>query len=183
MAVPEGATIYDLKISGYLGGHSGVEINQYRASAIKQMARVLRQVGKMARIISIKGGQAHNAIPAIAEAKLAVFGCQDCLEKKVQEIFQQVHQAFSMKEKAAKIELVKVDAKVEKSFSDADTAKIVAFLLNAPHGPVRFSQEVKDFVETSFTTATISTEGNKISILGSGRSCYEQEIDYLYQQC
>lgn len=65
--VPEGYHAFTIKMGGYLGGHSGVEINQYRASAIKQMARLLKNIPADFRICSIKGGQAHNAIPAICE--------------------------------------------------------------------------------------------------------------------
>lgn len=76
-----------------------------------------------------------------------------------------------------------IPSEAKQCFSKEDTQNIINLLLNAPHGPIRFSQEVKDFVETSFTTATIETNENKIHILGSGRSCYEQEIDFLHQQC
>ena len=37
-------------------------------------------------------------------------------------------------------------------------------------------------METSFGTTIIETKDNVVTILGSGRSCYEQELDYLYQQ-
>lgn len=54
--IPKDFQYFDLKISGYLGGHSGVEINQYRGSAIKQLARVMKGIESEIKVIEIKGG-------------------------------------------------------------------------------------------------------------------------------
>lgn len=69
-----------VEIKGYLGGHSGCDIHLYRASAIKQMARVLAQIPECAgmRLTSIEGGTAHNAIPANCTAVISVAPNEKC---------------------------------------------------------------------------------------------------------
>jgi dipeptidase D len=64
---------YHLKVHGLRGGHSGVDIHEQRANAIKIMARGLLLIMEKypIRIVSINGGSAHNAIPREAEAMLA----------------------------------------------------------------------------------------------------------------
>ena len=49
-----------------------------------------------------------------------------------------------------------------------------------PHGPIRISQAVENFVETSFAATVVKTLNGRIDFLGSGRSCYEEELDLLY---
>lgn len=135
--IPKDYHYYDIKISGYLGGHSGVEINQYRGSAIKQLARVLKGIQSEIKIIEIKGGQAHNAIPAVAQVRIAA---KQNLSEKVQQIFKAIHEPYAPKEKDAKIELTEVTpASPLKSFSNENTKNLINFLLNTLYGPLRFS--------------------------------------------
>ncbi len=56
-------------LSGFSGGHSGVEIHEGHTNAIKALGRLLRAVG-MGRLSSISGGGKDNAIPRDATATL-----------------------------------------------------------------------------------------------------------------
>ncbi|CAL6031823.1 Aminoacyl-histidine_dipeptidase [Hexamita inflata] len=188
-ALEEAYKVYEVHVHGYLGGHSGVEINLHRANAIKQLAKVINQFPAKAeaRIISMVGGTAHNAIPAFCKATFALKTCSGCAcqagcnpENKIKDLFALIHEAF--KSEKASIDVKQIETK-EQAFSAADSKNIINTLINMPHGPLRVSQDVKDFVETSFATTVLETRGNVMHILGSGRSCHEQELDYLYQQC
>lgn len=107
-----------ITICDYLGGHSGVEINLYRANAIKQLAKVLATLPDV-RIVSIDGGLAHNAIPAFCSAVVSVCGACGNAEEKIKKAFEEVHEAFKPKEGKARIEIEKTD--VTKAFSHTDT--------------------------------------------------------------
>lgn len=74
-ALPEGYTLMDLELSGFPGGHSGVDIHNGRGSAIKSMADLLLLLQKVAgdlRLIKISGGEKRNSIPSMARATIAV---------------------------------------------------------------------------------------------------------------
>ncbi len=58
-------------LSGFSGGHSGVEIHEGHTNAIKALGRLCRAVG-IGRLISLDGGGKDNAIPRDATMTLAV---------------------------------------------------------------------------------------------------------------
>jgi dipeptidase D len=62
-----------IKVSGLRGGHSGVDIHEQRANAIKLLSRMLwkAQSNNKFYISEIKGGDKHNAIPREAFAKIS----------------------------------------------------------------------------------------------------------------
>jgi len=70
----EDSACFSLKMQGLHGGHSGIDIHKQRANANKVLARTLDRLFKSCpiRLVSLKGGSAHNAIPRDAAA---IFAC------------------------------------------------------------------------------------------------------------
>ncbi|KAH0570214.1 Aminoacyl-histidine dipeptidase [Spironucleus salmonicida] len=172
--------VIEISIDGYSGGHSGCEIHLFRANAIKQMAKLIKLLPASydARIISINGGTTHNAIPAFCKARIAISNC-DCKEScPLQSIFDKITKQY-VEEKKATISSKFVEEK--QCFNSEDTQEILNIILTLPHGPQRISQAVKDFVESSFATTIVKTcEDGTVDFLGSGRSCYSEELDHIY---
>lgn len=82
--VAEGDQSITLKYSGLKGGHSGMDIHRGRANAIACMATLLtalQQSGLDFRIAEFCGGQAINAIPSSAAARI-VLRADDCARAK-----------------------------------------------------------------------------------------------------
>ena len=67
---------YRLAVGGLRGGHSGVNIHEQRANALKLLGRCLAALAEAGdlRIGHIAGGSAHNAIPRDAEATIWLKG-------------------------------------------------------------------------------------------------------------
>ena len=67
-------TAVKVTLKGLRGGHSGLEINEGRANANKEMVRLVRKaVAELdARLVSWHGGNMRNAIPFKAEVVLAL---------------------------------------------------------------------------------------------------------------
>jgi len=67
------------------GGHSGVDIHRHRASADKLLARLLDTLSRAfdIRLVSIRGGSAHNAIPRDSEAVIALSPANEEALKKI----------------------------------------------------------------------------------------------------
>jgi len=63
-----------IKISGLRGGHSGVDIHEQRANAIKLLSRILWKTSQNHEfyLFDIKGGDKHNAIPRESYAKVCL---------------------------------------------------------------------------------------------------------------
>lgn len=63
-----------VKIDGFLGGHSGYDINRVRANAIKHMGAWLDELKQTIplELASLSGGATHNAIPAWCMADVVI---------------------------------------------------------------------------------------------------------------
>ena len=61
----------EISLEGFEGGHSGMEIDKYRANAIKQLTRLVNALGEF-QIGKIEGGVKRNAIPTSAKAIISV---------------------------------------------------------------------------------------------------------------
>ncbi len=69
----DGMTVLEVELSGLSGGHSGVQIHEGHANAIKLLGRLLRAVEWAdGRLVTLSGGGKDNAIPRDARATLAV---------------------------------------------------------------------------------------------------------------
>ena len=69
--INEKLSLFALFISGLKGGHSGININDGRANAIKLMAQLLKSLKSFdSQIVQISGGSKRNAIPREAEATI-----------------------------------------------------------------------------------------------------------------
>lgn len=66
--------LYEVKLQGYLGGHSGDDIDKGRCNTICQLAEMLQDIQDRydMRISCIKGGTGYNVIPAECTAVVAV---------------------------------------------------------------------------------------------------------------
>jgi dipeptidase D len=71
-ATPASYAWYELRLSGLLGGHSGMDIDKGRANACLALARILDKAGQAPCLVSLQGGTASNAIPREAEAVVGV---------------------------------------------------------------------------------------------------------------
>jgi len=68
-------------VSGFRGGHTGVDINGYRANALKVLALLLARgcAGCRCRLDTFEGGQYSNAIPVAARAVVVL--PRECVSK------------------------------------------------------------------------------------------------------
>lgn len=65
-----GSHAFEIRLSGFLGGHSGYDINKGRANAVKLLALFLGELREKIDydLAYFRGGHAHNAIPLEATA-------------------------------------------------------------------------------------------------------------------
>lgn len=150
--------VFRLKISGLRGGHSGLDINQGRANAIKLLARILREAQDTVRfeLIGLEGGNKRNAIPREAWADLA---CAPAQRKALSAAFKKSFDRIFIEYKA-------VEAEAKYSFEPAGDGKAFAltaegqrallnYVLAIPHGVIAMHPEIKGLVETSTNLAII----------------------------
>jgi dipeptidase D len=172
--------IFRLKIYGLRGGHSGLEINQGRANAIKILARMLREAQDSIRfeLISMEGGNKRNAIPREAWASLA---CAPGQLKALSSAFKRSFERIAIEYKAVETEAKSSFERSEETKAFALTADCQRGLLNyvlaIPNGVIAMNPEMKDLVETSTNLAIIRTGKTQVDIICSTRSSVASALE------
>ncbi len=165
--------LYKITVSGLLGGHSGAEIHKPRANAIKILGEIIANA-KGARLASITGGNADNAIPRYAEATLALEN-ESCLTdaflRSVTEEYRDVEPG--------------IDIKIEKTsenmlcFDENDTCRIAEIIEKMPTGVYKMSEDIQGLVETSSNLGVVGVSGGRVTLAVSVRSSKNSEKSAL----
>ena len=180
--LPEGYRVYRLAVSGLRGGHSGVDIHKHRASANRILARMLALASLAAdiRLVSIKGGTAHNAIARDAEACIAFDSANEgAVGKMISGFEQTVRNEFAASEKAPSLEIFATESSAGQVASAEDTARAINLMLALPHGVIGMSPDIEGLVETSTNFATVEIKDSALKILASLRSSVMTKLDEL----
>lgn len=166
---------YELTITGLKGGHSGLDIANGRANAIKLLARFMLNLTDVDyRIAELNGGSKRNAIPREAEAIILIKESEAAkIKKAADEFVKEALLEYKRNDGGLKVELNKKDGSYNKAFKRKFAKRIIHVLNSLPHGIMAMSPDIPDLVETSTNLATVFTEGDKIRIGTSQRSSIE----------
>ncbi len=165
--------LFCLKLFGFRGGHSGIDIDQGRGNAIKLLARMLWQTEKKASfsLASMEGGNMRNAIPREARANLYADPARiETLRASFQESFDKIYNEFKSVESEAKFTLEKSKADELLPLTEESQKTLINLLVTLPHGVLSMHQEMKGLVETSTNLAVVHTHPEHVQIISSSRS-------------
>lgn len=179
------AQVLEIRIDGFTGGHSGVEINKGRANANCVMGRILlnlfQNVGM--RIMAVNGGEKDNAIANASEAALAVL--PEVVEKAkdiVTNTFLEVKEEYKITDSNAKLTMNVIDDGLIEPLSGPATLATVMLLANMPNGVQRMNPEMTDMVQTSLNLGIVRTHMDAVKLSYSVRSSSESEKNYLIEK-
>ena len=167
---------YTIFISGLKGGHSGINIGDKRANAIKLLGFLLNKLKVVDYYIgAISGGSKRNAIAREAEAIIYI-------KNEYEAVLREYINAFSL-ESVLEYRASDGDIKISFEKSDTDTSskvftrefadKVINLIIGLPHGVISMSMEIAGLVETSTNLATVVMENDQIKIGTSQRSSIE----------
>lgn len=162
------AKAYRVRLHGFKGGHSGVEIDKGRANAVKVFGELLNMHYPYdMRVASMIGGNADNAIPRECEA--VIVGGEDIADG-LREIFERrkkmmavmpdrmSHEEYRALDKTGKLladvepdavlDIVEVEAP-EMILEKDSHLDLVCLLIDLPSGVMAMSKALPDLVETS----------------------------------
>ena len=178
---PSGYVAFEIMVTGLKGGHSGLDISQGRANAIKILGRTLKKLSKTDYgLSSLSGGSLRNAIPREAEAVIMLPESREEEIKKTLSTFEkELLNEYNRSDSGLKILFKKSDTPSDTVFTGEFQNKIVNLLLALPHGVIAMSQDIPDLVETSTNLATVSTGDGKLSISTSQRSSIDSAKEYI----
>ena len=165
--------LFRLKLFGFRGGHSGLDINQGRGNAIKLLARMLWQANKKLpfELVGIEGGNKRNAIPRESWADLYVDPEQaENLKALFRESFENIYNEFKAVEKDAKFSFEKSEETQKTPLSEESQNVLIDFLIALPHGVISMHPEMEGLVETSTNLAIVHTYPDQAQVINSSRS-------------
>lgn len=178
-SVPENSVAYQIVLKGMQGGHSGIEIHDGRANALKFVNRFLYNAQQKfdLRLSSINGGSAHNAIPREAFADVTVPASQ---ENDFLAFIKDYDSMIKAEYKTKEPNIVAIATKIEMP-KKVMTKDLQTRLLNSfyvmPTGVYRMSPDIDGLVQTSTNFSIVETRDDEVYVLTSQRSSVETEKD------
>ncbi len=161
--------IYTLKIGGFKGGHSGVEIHKNRANAIKIAAEILSCLDSV-RVGKATAGSADNAIPSDAillfTTKSSIFEISEAINNAKENL------PDGESDAAFKIDMSISSAKL---LTVEDSANLLALICEMPNGVTRMSEDIEGLVETSLNMGIINVGDKSTDLTISVRSAVGEE--------
>ena len=177
-------TAVKVTLKGLRGGHSGLEINEGRANANKEMVRLVRKAIAEcnARLASWQGGNMRNAIPFKAEVVLALPKAEvEHLEKLVKEQKALIEDEFKTIEN--NVEFFTENVEAPKNLVPEEIQDNLIDAIYACHnGVLRMIPVYPDVVETSSNLAIININDGKASFKILARSSREDMKEYIATQ-
>ena len=171
-------------LKGLRGGHSGLEINEGRANANKEMVRLVRKAvtGLDARLACWQGGNMRNAIPFKAEVVLAL------PQANVAALKEMVARQKALLEDEFKGIEPNVEFFVEKTEKPGSLLPVeiqdnlIDAIYACHNGVLRMIPSYPNVVETSSNLAIIDIDPAKAAIKILARSSREDMRDYISAQ-
>jgi len=172
---------FQLSIEGLQGGHSGVDIHEERGNAIVFLSSILDALNRDTdiRIVSVEGGDKHNAIPreafstilvspeAVSDAQIIVSNKENAFKKE-----------FGSLEINMKIILSGMENSPKNTLTKTSQTNLINLLRTLPHGVLKYSHDVKGLVETSNNLASVKKDKNNYNIICSTRSSIAEALEF-----
>ncbi len=165
--------LFQLKLFGFRGGHSGIDIDQGRGNAVQLLAQMLQNAMKefSFELVRMEGGNKRNAIAREAWAYLYIDPSQEQdLSSFFQEAVEKIKLEYQAVEKEVNFSFEKSDGDKEESLTPESQEDLINLLCALPHGVLAMHPEMEGLVETSSNLAIIHTHQGHAEIICSSRS-------------
>ena len=173
-------------VNGLIGGHSGGDIHEGRANAIKILTQLLWKLNKKYNIYlnSFKGGSWKTAISKNSEAivfieKISYSEIKDLII----EICSKIQLHYDGIEKNIEISMEEIrDFTDYTCFSKEYQNKILNIFYSIPYGPYNFHSKKRDLVHTSNNIGPIRSMRTRIEFSICYRSLSQYGLDLIHEK-
>ncbi|MCX8044248.1 MAG: beta-Ala-His dipeptidase [Desulfobacterota bacterium] len=178
-----GLVWHQLMLSGLRGGHSGMNIHEHRANALKVMAHLLSSIALSypLYLADLHGGDKHNAIPREARAYIGIEQ-RDILmiQKCIDTVFDRFKKEYP-DETFLEITLQR-DCEPQTCLMQISMQKLIDLVLAFPHGVLGISRVMPGCVETSNNLSSIHINEDECIIHNTPRSSCELQLESVIEQ-
>ena len=169
---------WQIAVEGLKGGHSGEEIGEGRANALRLLSLALaglQEAGVDFSLASLTGGKAKNAIASEAEAIVVTEATEEALREALGQEEEKFRRTYSVTEPSLKLSLAEAPH-TEKTFAPEDAANLLRILRLFHTGVYQMSAVTLGMVETSANLGVVRMEGADIDIDFYPRSSVEGKL-------
>lgn len=180
--VEKSGVICEIKTSGFLGGHSGIEIHKGRANGNVMLGRFFLFLKEKMQfdIVSMAGGVKDNVIPKNANAIFMVAEADLAVVKSAVDKFNTIiSMEYGVTDPNVTLILEEKDKVTSNVLSEESKEKAITALNLLPNGVQTMSQDLPGLVETSLNMGVMQIDGEGISTCFSVRSSVASAKDYL----
>lgn len=180
--IAKNGVVCEVKTTGFLGGHSGIDIDRGRANANVMLGRYFLFLKEKvsSHVIAMSGGVKDNVIPKNAMAEFAVAETDVEALKKATDDFNAVIRAEYGVTDADIALVLRVKETADCVVLDEDSQEKAITALNLmPNGVQAMSQDLPGLVETSLNMGVMKIDADGIHTCFSIRSSVETAKEYL----
>ncbi len=165
---------YEIKVTGLMGGHSGVEIHKERGNAIVLLGRVLTSLSNHVcfAIEQMEGGLKDNAIPRESRAVIVLDSDQSEQElyAQVEALEQDLKKEYRISDPQITIQCQKLGQEKKSVLHTSSATKVLFFLRMMPNGVQHMSMDIEGLVETSLNAGIMKLSEDQLSTCFALRS-------------
>ena len=177
---PEDRSWYRIRIEGGLGGHSGVDINKGRCSAVKAAAAILSSLSDKhdLSLASVDIGEANASIASKGEMVIACPSAESqALVLDFQHPCERLHDEYPQD---PSVKCIIEACEPQEAVITPDTFQaLMTCLREVPQGVLKMSEAMPGTVETSNNIGRVVSEADHIFVSTHTRSFIDDDMDTL----
>lgn len=177
--------VFNINISGLLGGHSGADIDKNRANAVLVMSRILYAIREKCNIslVSMNGGEKDNAIPSFCNARIAVLeDASEIIKNEISGIIDTITKLYIGCEPGIRITVSEEGKTTAEVLDNSVFDKVMFLLITAPNGIVGMSSNIEGLVETSLNLGIFEMNDDGVEVRYALRSSSDFEKQLLKER-
>lgn len=180
---PAAGEAVTIKISGLMGGHSGMDIGTGRANANILMGRLLLALRRDVdyNLISITGGLMDNAIPRECEAVVTTRD-RGVICERAGRIAATIAGELVHDDSGFRLDCAPCTSSGD-MFTCAATRRVISLLGSVANGVFAMSADVPGLVEFSRNLGIVRTNGGNICLTFSSRSAIQSRLEASADSC
>lgn len=175
--------VFDIGLSGGLGGHSAIEITKCRLNANVMLARILYELSHEVNIylININGGTFDNIIPSKCTATVAIgHNDEDRTIAFLESCNTMLKREYENSDEGIELNYKKIDATNNYlALSEEDADNLLKMLYIMPNGLLDVMLDFPDVADTSLNLGTIALNVEGCSISYMVRSAIMTKCSYI----
>ena len=171
-----------IKAHGYLGGHSGNDIQRQRGNAIKDMGRLLYDLSKKIdfSLMSVNGGNAANVIAQYCTAEVVMSADRaENFVSRLSDLVEVMRSEYQSSKPGMVIEAEIGEEDTYDVFNWECTVNVIWYMYGAIDGVQAMERNVPGAVESSLNTGIAVTDNDSVDVTYQVRSSIESKRDEM----